>query len=52
MRAGFPTGTRKCRSTKEVYSLLGRRECAYHKRHRFRKNSDIPVEASFEIRLL
>jgi hypothetical protein len=52
MRVGFPTGTRMCRSTKEADSLLGRRECAYRERHRFCKNSDISVEASFELCLL
>jgi hypothetical protein len=52
MRDEFPTGTRRCRSTKEAHSLLGQRECDYRKRHRFRKNSDISVEASFELRLL
>jgi hypothetical protein len=52
MRAGFPTGTRRCRSIEEAHSLLGRRECAYHERHRFCKNSDILVEATFELRLL
>jgi hypothetical protein len=48
----FPTGTRRCRSTEEAHSLLGQRECAYRERHRFRKNSDISVEASFELCLL
>jgi hypothetical protein len=52
MRAVFPTGTRRCRSIEEAHSLLGRRECTYHERHRFRKNSDISVEASFKLRLL
>jgi hypothetical protein len=52
MSDGFPTGTHRCRSTEEAHSLLGSRECAYHERHRFRKNSDISVEASFELRLL
>jgi hypothetical protein len=52
MRAEFPTGTHRCRLIDEAHSLLGRRECAYHERHRFRKNSDISVEASFELLLL
>jgi hypothetical protein len=52
MRAGFPTGTRRCRSIEEAHSLLGRRECAYRERHRFRKNSDISAEASFTFHLL
>jgi hypothetical protein len=52
MRAEFPTGTHMCRSTEEAHSLIGRRECAYHERHPFHKNSDISVEASFELRLL
>jgi hypothetical protein len=52
MRAGFPTGTRRCRSIEKAHSLLGQRECAYHERHRFYKNSDISVEVSFELHLL
>jgi hypothetical protein len=52
MRTGFPTGTHRCRSTKDAHSLLGQRECAYRERHRFHKNSDISVEASFELNLL
>jgi hypothetical protein len=52
MRVGYPTGTHRCRSTEEAHSLLGRRECAYRERHRFRKNSDISIEASFKLRLL
>jgi hypothetical protein len=52
MKAGFPVETRRCRSTEEAHSLLGRRECAYRERHHFRKNSDISVKASFELRLL
>jgi hypothetical protein len=52
MRDVFPTGTHRCRSTEEAHFLLGRRECAYRERHRFRKNSDISVEASFELHLL
>jgi hypothetical protein len=52
MRAGFPTWTRRCRSIEEANSLLGQRECTYRERHRFRKNSDISIEASFELHLL
>jgi hypothetical protein len=52
MRVGFPTETRRCRSTEEAHSLLGRRESVYHERHRFRKNSDISVEVSLKLRLL
>jgi hypothetical protein len=52
MRVRFPTETHRCRSTEEVHSLLGRRESAYRERHRFRKNSDISIEASFELHLL
>jgi hypothetical protein len=52
MRTGFPTGTHRCRSTEDAHSLLGQRECAYRERHRFHKNSDIFVEASFELNLL
>jgi hypothetical protein len=49
MRAEFPTGTHRCRLIEEAHSLLGQRESAYHERYRFRKNSDISVEASFEL---
>jgi hypothetical protein len=52
MRAGFPSGTHRCWSTEEAHSLLGHRKCAYPERHHFHKNSDISVEASFELRLL
>jgi hypothetical protein len=52
MRARFPTGTHRCTSTEEAHSLLGQRECAHCERHSFRKNSDISVEASFELHLL
>jgi hypothetical protein len=52
MGTGFPTGTRRCRSTEEAHSLLGRREWAYRERHRFRKNCNISIEASFELHLL
>jgi hypothetical protein len=52
MRARFSIGTCRCRSTEEAHYLLGRRECAYRERYRFHKNSDISVEASFELRLL
>jgi hypothetical protein len=31
-RAGFPTGTHRCRSSEEAHSLLGRRVCAYRER--------------------
>jgi hypothetical protein len=52
MRAGFPTGTCRCRSIEEAHSLLGQRKCAYCEGHHFRKNSGISIEASFELRLL
>jgi hypothetical protein len=52
MRAEFPIGTHRCRSIEEVHSLLAWRECAYRERHCFCKNSDISVEASFELHLL
>jgi hypothetical protein len=52
MRVVFLTETRRYRSTEDVHSLLGRRECVYHERHHFHKNSDISVEASFEFHLL
>jgi hypothetical protein len=32
MRAGFPTGTRRCRSYEEAHSLLGRIVYAYRER--------------------
>jgi hypothetical protein len=34
MRAGFLTGTRRCRSFEEAHSLLGRRVCAYRERRK------------------
>jgi hypothetical protein len=37
MRAGFPIGTRRCRSSEEAHSLLGQRVCAYRERQHFRK---------------
>jgi hypothetical protein len=37
MSAGFPTGTRRCRSSKEVHSLLGWKVCAYCERQCFHK---------------
>jgi hypothetical protein len=37
MRAGFPTGTHRCRSSEEAHSPLGRRVCAYHERQHFCK---------------
>jgi hypothetical protein len=52
MRIEFSTRTHRYRSTEEAHSLLVRRECTYRERHRFCKNSDISVEASFELRLL
>jgi hypothetical protein len=48
MRAGFSTGTHRCRSSEEAHSLLGQRVCAYRERQLFLKtNSDLSVEASF-----
>jgi hypothetical protein len=47
MMGWFATGTHRCRSTVEAHSLIGRRECVYRERHRFRKNSDISVETSY-----
>jgi hypothetical protein len=32
MRAGFPTGTHRCRLSEENHSLLGKRVCAYRER--------------------
>jgi hypothetical protein len=32
MRAGFPTGTCRCRSSDEAHSLLEQRVCAFHER--------------------
>jgi hypothetical protein len=37
MRARFPTGTRRCRSSEETHSLLGQRMCAYRERQHFHK---------------
>jgi hypothetical protein len=52
VRIGFPTRTHICMSIEDAHSLLGRKECVYRERHRFRKNSDISVETSFELYLL
>jgi hypothetical protein len=52
-RARFPTGTRRCRSSEEAHSLLGRRACAYRERdERFRKNSDYLLKHILGICLL
>jgi hypothetical protein len=37
MRARFPSETRRCRSSEEAHSLLGRRVCAYRERQCFHK---------------
>jgi hypothetical protein len=47
MRAGFPTGTHRCRSFKEAHSLLGPWLCAYHERWTLPQNAELPFEASF-----
>jgi hypothetical protein len=39
MRAGFPTGTRRHRSSEEAHSLRGRRVCASHERKPLPQNS-------------
>jgi hypothetical protein len=45
MRVGFPTGTRRCRSSEEAHSLLGRRVCVLIVRDEcFHKNSDYPLK--------
>jgi hypothetical protein len=52
MRVGFPTGTRKCRSSEEVHSLLGRRVCAGRERRTLLQKLWLSFEASFELHLL
>jgi hypothetical protein len=37
MRAGFPTGTHRCRSSEEAHSLLGWKVWAYRERQHFHK---------------
>jgi hypothetical protein len=40
MRAGFPTGTHRCRSYEEAHPLLGWRACACHERRMLLQNSN------------
>jgi hypothetical protein len=47
VRAGFPTGTRMCRSFEEAHSLLGQRVCAYCERWTLPQNSELSFEAIF-----
>jgi hypothetical protein len=47
MRAGFPTGTHRCRSFEEAHSLLGQRVCAYRERRMLPQNSELSFEVSF-----
>jgi hypothetical protein len=49
MRAGFPTGTHRCRSFKETHSLLGQRVCVYRERQMLPQNSELSFEASFAL---
>jgi hypothetical protein len=46
-RAGFPTGTHRCRSSEEVHSLLGRRVCVYHERRTLTQKLWLSFEAHF-----
>jgi hypothetical protein len=45
--AGFPTGTRRCGSSEEVHSLLGRRACAYRERRTLPQKFWLSFEAHF-----
>jgi hypothetical protein len=46
-RAGFPTGTHRCRSSEEAHSLLGRRACAYRERWTLPQKLWLSFEAHF-----
>jgi hypothetical protein len=46
-RAGFPIGTRRCRSSEEVHSLLGWRACAYRERRTLPQKLWLSFEAHF-----
>jgi hypothetical protein len=52
MRAGFPTGTHRCRSSEEVHSLLGRRVCVYRERRTFSQKLWLSFETHFRFCLL
>jgi hypothetical protein len=52
MRAGFPTGTHRCRSFDEGHSSLGRGEWTYREREFTSANSELSFEASFGLHLL
>jgi hypothetical protein len=52
MRAEFPTGTRRRRSSKEAHWLLGRRVCARHEGIPLLQNSVLSYEALFWLHLL
>jgi hypothetical protein len=52
MRAGFPTGTHRCRSFEEAHSLLGRRACAYRERRTLPQKLLLSFEAHFGLCLL
>jgi hypothetical protein len=46
-RPGFPTGTRRCRSSEGANSLLGRRVCACRERRMLLQKLWLSFEASF-----
>jgi hypothetical protein len=46
-RVGFPTGTRRCRSSEEAHSLLGRRACAYRERRTLLQKLWLSFETHF-----
>jgi hypothetical protein len=52
MRAGFPTGTHRCRSSEEAHSLLGQRVCAYRERRMLSQKLLLSFKAHFELCLL
>jgi hypothetical protein len=47
MRVGFPTRTRRCRSSKEAHALLWQRVYASRERSILPQNSNLSFEASF-----
>jgi hypothetical protein len=52
MSAGFPTGTRMCRSFEEAHSLLGKEYVSIVRDERFRKNSAYPLKHHFGLYLV
>jgi hypothetical protein len=52
MRAGFPSGTHRCRLSDEAHSLLGQGVCAYDERNAFTKTLFDLLKHLLELSLL